>query len=273
MPRCASTSPGKGNSRPTSSINTARPTSPQRAVSSIAKVIGEGSIIQLEKDKPKSKWQLRVPIGLNPLRTGKYKARTRRFNGTHTEAKKALRGFIKEIENDEVRKRSDTAIKECADDFMARRRAFGKFTENTNATHERFFKSVNRHISYSSASQVTRGTLEKMYTTMRSSDALSGNPASSTYLNQIHKTLKLLFDDLVKNGIVIKNPCIEMNTPRRDAQPRRALKPETIREFIAQLDFSQDADIAYFLAISTVMRRGEVCGLSWCDVDLENRVI
>ena len=48
----------------------------------MAKVIGEGTIVQLEKDKPKSKcrkWQLRVPVGLDP-RTGKYKTRTRRVN-------------------------------------------------------------------------------------------------------------------------------------------------------------------------------------------------
>ena len=241
----------------------------------MAKVTGEGTIVQLEKDKPKSKcrkWQLRVPVGLDP-RTGKYKARTRRFNGTYTEAKKALREFIKEIENDEVRKRSGTTIKECAEDFMARRRASGEFTENTNVTYERFFKAVNRHIGYADASQVTRATLEKMYADMRSGDTLSGNPASGTYLNQLHKTLKLLFDDLVKDGIIMKNPCTEMDTPRRDTKPRRALKPETIREFIAQLDFTEEADTAYFLAVSTGMRRGEVCGLSWRDVDLENRVI
>lgn len=241
----------------------------------MAKVTGEGTIVQLEKDKPKSKcrkWQLRVPVGLDP-RTGKYKTRTRRFNGTYTEAKKALREFIKEIENDEVHKRSGTTIKECAEDFMTRRRASGEFTENTNVTYERFFKAINRHIGYADASQVTRGTLEKMYADMRSGDTLSGNPASGTYLNQLHKTLKLLFDDLMKDGVVVKNPCREMDTPRRDTQPRRALKPETIRKFIAQLDFTQEADIAYFLAISTGMRRGEVCGLSWRDVDLESQVI
>ena len=59
----------------------------------MAKVTGEGTIVQLEKDKPKSKcrkWQLRVPVGLDP-RTGKYNTRTRRYNGTYTEAKKAPR--------------------------------------------------------------------------------------------------------------------------------------------------------------------------------------
>ena len=53
----------------------------------MAKVTGEGSIIQMEKDKPKSKcrkWQLRVPIGMNP-RTGKYQQKTRVVDGTFLE--------------------------------------------------------------------------------------------------------------------------------------------------------------------------------------------
>lgn len=85
----------------------------------MAKVIGEGTIVQLEKDKPKSKcrkWQLRVPVGLDP-RTGKYKTRTRRVNDmTYTQAKKALRDFIEEIEDDRVWKRTGTTFEECAAD-------------------------------------------------------------------------------------------------------------------------------------------------------------
>lgn len=242
----------------------------------MAKVTGEGSIIQLEKGKPKSKcrkWQLRVPIGLDP-RTGKYKARTRRLHDvSYTQAKKALRDFVKEIEDDAVRKRAGTTFKECADDFMRRRRASGEFSNNTNETYERFFKAASRHIGYADVTQITRATLEKMYSDMRSGDTLSGKPASGTYLNQIHKTIRLLFDDLMKDGILVKNPCNEMDTPRRDTPPRRALKPESIRELIAELDFEEEADIAYFLAVSTGMRRGEICGLSWRDVDLENKVI
>ena len=80
----------------------------------MAKVTGEGSIIQMEKDKPKSKcrkWQLRVPIGLNP-RTGKYQQKTRVVEGTFTKAKADLREFIKEIEHDEVQGRTSYTFEE-----------------------------------------------------------------------------------------------------------------------------------------------------------------
>ena len=115
----------------------------------MAKVIGEGTIVQLEKDKPKSKcrkWQLRVPVGLDP-RTGKYKTRTRRVKDmTYTQAKKALRDFIEEIEDDKVWRRTGTTFEECAADFMERRDLSGEFSQNTQLRYRRCFKAVSRHI-------------------------------------------------------------------------------------------------------------------------------
>ncbi len=101
------------------------------------KVKGEGTIVQLEKDKPKGKcrkWQLRVSTGKDP-RTGKYKTKTRRFSGTYTQAAAALREFIAEIEDDRVATRAGTTFKECAEDFLARREASGNFTACTNESY------------------------------------------------------------------------------------------------------------------------------------------
>lgn len=50
-----------------------------------------GFIIQKEKDKLKNKcrkWELRISLGMDP-RTGKYKTKSRRFNGTYAKAKAA----------------------------------------------------------------------------------------------------------------------------------------------------------------------------------------
>lgn len=136
----------------------------------MAKVTGEGTIVQLEKDKPKSKcrkWQLRVPVGLDP-RTGKYKTRTRRVNGmTYTQAKKALRDFIEEIEDDRVWKRTGTTFEECAADFMERRDLSGEFSQNTQLRYCRYFKAVSRHIGKAEVALITPEMIEDMYAAMR----------------------------------------------------------------------------------------------------------
>lgn len=241
----------------------------------MAKPTSSGSITQLEKDKPKNKcrkWQLRVPVGVNP-RTGKYKIKTRRFNGTWTEAKRALREFVIETENDQVHQRAGTTVEACAESFMERRRASGEFTENTNELYDSFFKAICRHIGKADASQVDREVIEGMWADMRAGDTLSGRPASGTYVHQLHKTLKLLFDDLVVDGIVDRNPCLDLETPQRDTEERRALKSDRMRSFVGELDAEEEEDAAYLIAVTMGLRGGEICALSWGDVDFDTGVL
>ena len=238
-------------------------------------VSGQGSIVQLEKDKPKSKcrkWQLRVPVGMDP-RTGKYKARTRRFGGTYTQAKAALREFIAEIEDDKVRVRSGTTFAECVDDFMARRVASGNFSANTNETYANLLKAAVRHIGYAEVTTIEPKTLESMYAAMRKGDTASCRPMSGTTLNALHKTISLVMDELVEDGVLVENPCKKTATPPRDTEERRALKPERMRRLINELDAESEDEIGYFLAITLGLRRAEVCGLSWEDVDFDGMVI
>lgn len=238
-------------------------------------VSGQGSIVQLEKDKPKSKcrkWQLRVPVGMDP-RTGKYKTRTRRFSGTYTQAKAALREFIAEIEDDKVRVRSGTTFAECVDDFMARRVASGNFSANTNETYANLLKAAVRHIGYAEVTAIEPKTLENMYAAMRKGDTTSGRPMSGTTLNALHKTISLVMDDLVEDGVLVENPCKKTATPPRDTEERRALKPERMRRLINELDAESEDENGYFLAITLGLRRAEVCGLSWEDVDFDGMVI
>ena len=241
----------------------------------MAKVTGEGTIVQLEKDKPRGKcrkWQLRVPVGLDP-RSGKYKTRTRRFTGTYTEAKKALRDFIAEIEGDRVAKRAGTTMAECAEEFLRRREESGELAANTIQNNRAQLKAAMRHIGHIDASKVTHEVLEDMYAAMRRGDTATGSPAGGSYLRAVHRTLSLLFDHLVKAGAILSNPCKEAETPSRDTPERRAIKPESIAGLVRQLDVEQEPDFAFFLAVTMGLRRGEVCGLSWGDVDLADGIL
>ena len=242
----------------------------------MAKVTGEGTIVQLEKDKPKSKcrkWQLRVPVGLDP-RTGKYKTRTRRVSDmNYTQAKKALRDFIEEIEDDKVWKRTGTTFEECAADFMDRREQSGEFTQNTNKRYRVQFKAISRHIGKADVASITPEMIEDMYLAMRQGDTLSGKPSSGAYLNRLHKMLNLLFKHLVNEEVIVRNPLDRVATPANDTKERRALTSARMRSLIDQLEVETSCDIAYFLAITMGLRRGEICALSWRDVDFDNRVL
>ena len=241
----------------------------------MANVEGGGYIVQRDKSKPKSKcrkWELRVPTGLDP-RTGKYKTKSRRFNGTYTEAKKALREFVDEIEHDSVQGRTSYTFEEYCERFLERR-ALGKEVAETTQKRQRWqFKAACRHIGKANLASITPAMLDDMYIAMLKGDTLSGKPSSGSYVNQIHDNITLVFEQAKKEGILVKNPCDAANPPKMDTKEKRALNPDRAHVFIAMLDEKDDRECAYLLAITMGLRRGEICGLSWGDIDFERGIV
>ncbi len=239
------------------------------------KVNGEGTIVQLEKDRPKGKcrkWQLRVSCGKDP-RTGKYRTRTRRFCGTYTQANSALREFISEIEDDQAQSRTGTTLNDVAADFLARREAAGGITTATLESYRSTLKGACAHLGYAEVSAIGPRDIEDMYAAMRRGETLSGRPASGSSLNSAHRVLKLVFSGLVDDGTLVSNPFMKMPAPSREAKEKRALTPERMRALIGELDCEGELECAYFLAVSLGLRRGEVCGLSWGDVDFVQGIV
>lgn len=88
-------------------------------------------------------------------------------------------------------------------------------------------------------------------------------------MSELHKTLRLVFRELVEDGIINENPCDQTETPRRDTQERSAVRPSAIRRFVSELDLASEDEFGYFLAVVMGLRRGEVCTLSRRDVNDE----
>ena len=86
-----------------------------------------------------------------------------------------------------------------------------------------------------------------------------------------------MLSDAVNNGVIMRNPLATVKPPKRgnktqginalDADARAAMLDK-----MAALGLTPTL-VAAYLALYTGMRRGEVCGLQWRDLDEANRVI
>lgn len=241
----------------------------------MASTKGAGSIIQLEKDKPKGKcrkWQLRVSTGRDP-RTGKYKTKVKTVNGTYSEAKAKLRDFIEAVEDDKVQGRTNYTFEEYSERYMDMRKANREIAVSTYHRQQFQFKAVNRHIGKAKLESITPAMLNDMYVAMLNGDTLSGKKSSGSYVNQIHDNITLVFEQAKKEGILAINPCDNATPPKMDTKAKKALTPDQAQLFIAMLDEKNPHDMAYLLAITMGLRRGEICGLSWCDIDFERGIV
>lgn len=99
-----------------------------------------------------------------------------------------------------------------------------------------------------------------------------GGGLSPRSVQLVHETLHRMFRDAVRWGYVQSNPVELVDSPK-GPPPRLAVwSAEELQRFLecAQLDRLYPA---YFLAATTGMRRGEVLGLSWEDLHLEQKML
>ncbi|MFU0811953.1 MAG: Site-specific integrase [Atopobium sp.] len=236
--------------------------------------VTKGFIIQMEKDKPKKKcrkWQLRVSLGKDP-RTGKYRTKSRRFEGTYSEAKAALAKFIEEIERGDVQPKTSYTFSEYSSRYLTLRRMRHEVAETTLQRQGFQFHVASFHIGGMKLESIKPETLENMYMAMMRGETLSGRPSGGSYVNQVHENIRLVFQSAVEEGVLASNPCDKARPPKMDTKPKKAIDPAKAHEFIEELDPSEPRDCAYLLAITMGLRCGEVCGLSWGDINWDMHI-
>lgn len=94
---------------------------------------------------------------------------------------------------------------------------------------------------------------------------------SASLLKKLRISLSAIFDTAIDNDLIYKNPCKYVQT-RSDVKPheKRTLTDQQIDEIKERAVGSFDA-VAFLL--ETGLRRGEVLGLMWSDIDLDNATL
>lgn len=96
-------------------------------------------------------------------------------------------------------------------------------------------------------------------------------PLSSKTISYIHATIHKALGDAVDAGLVARNVADRAKPPRpsrRSTNGIQAWEPGELARFLEHVRGTRLAAI-WRVAAMTGMRRGEILGLRWCDIDLE----
>jgi integrase len=85
-------------------------------------------------------------------------------------------------------------------------------------------------------------------------------------------TLRMIFSAAVREEIIPANPAAMVDKPTVPSHPVTAWEPEHLGEFLDRSGHHRLGPL-FELAVYTGLRRGEICGLHWTDVDLAARTI
>ncbi len=109
-------------------------------------------------------------------------------------------------------------------------------------------------------------TIQSFYTSLASSEL------SPTSIHYLHRVLNQALKQAVKWQLIYSNPCDALEAPKKQKYQAQVLTAEQISLL---LDNIRDKNIylPVLLATTAGLRRGEICGLRWDDVDLERGVL
>lgn len=226
-----------------------------------------GQIVKLEKGKSNArcrKWLVRVSLGRD-FKTGRYLSKTKRVAGTYKDAEKALQSLVSEAECTAVHRRY--TVRDYAREWMEIRRASGNVAQRTLDKNETHIKVINHLLGYAFLDKLTPLDIERAYAEMRGGNSPSGKPLSGTYVRCVHATLNTMLRHAVDMEVIARNPLDKVKPPTIDTPEKRALKPEDMDSLLHRLDPEDGREIALMLILALGLRIGEVCGLSWRDVD------
>ena len=88
----------------------------------------------------------------------------------------------------------------------------------------------------------------------------------------VHVTLHCAFAQAVKEGLIGRNPLEAVEHPRVETKQFDILTEEQVRTFKAVAK-GHPLEVLFFLALTTSMRKGEILGLMWTDVDWDRSIL
>jgi integrase len=113
---------------------------------------------------------------------------------------------------------------------------------------------------------IVPGHIRQLYVRMQK----EGKGARTIQL--VHVTLHCAFAQAVKEGLVGYNPMEAVERPKVETKRFEILTEDQARTFMIAAK-GHPLEALFFLALTTSMRKGEILGLMWADVDWEKRVI
>ena len=227
---------------------------------------GEGTLTK-RKD---GRWEARVVIGYDE------KGRPKTKNVTAVSKTKCLEKLEKlKAELGTVIKKStpDMTFGEWMD-FWYQTYCKNTLKEHTQETYEqRIYKQIIPKIGHNPLNKITTGTLERFYAHLKADGRLVrreqfGNGLANSVIRSIHAHCRAALEKAVAEKLIYQNPAIGCKLPPKKSAEIKILSPEAMQKLLYQAQIEGFYEM-FMLDLATGLRRGEVLGLQWKDIDFE----
>lgn len=210
-------------------------------------------------------WRLRVFIGTDP-RTGNPRQATRTFRGTTRQADTALAEFVREVTHGAVTTETST-VAEYLDRWLDH--IASSKSPTTVRGYRGKIKRIDAKLGRVTLTKLTAQHLDKAYREWLDEGL---HPTS---VHHLHGVISAALNQAVKWGLVPTAVTKQASPPPLRIKPRVIPGPDVIQRLIAAAEERGQPVLAAAIAIAatTGVRRGELLGARWSDVDFDAHVL
>ena len=228
---------------------------------------GDGTI----RKRNDGRWEARIIIGHKNDGSPMYKSA---FTKTQKSALKQLHQLIDLYRDVDLTEDSRMTLGEWLDKWLDEYMIF-TIRESTLDSYRAMVKNqVKPFIGSKQISSLTTADMQKFYNKIKREGRVREHPIhgktlADSMVRGVHMMLHEALDAAVKERLLAKNPTNGTTVPKCNYPEKQILGDDQLETFLKAIKGHEYWCDFFYVEVMTGLRRGEICGLKWQDINFE----
>ncbi len=234
---------------------------------------GEGNI----RKRKDGRWEGRYTAGINP-ENGKQIFKNV-LGKTQAEVKEKLKKALADSQRLDLAKQGKYTVGSWMDTWFENVAKI-KVRPSSHQTYRGYIDNhIKPNIGNIPLEKLTTMELQKLYRKLLTSGRVERGEAenqpkglSAKTVRNINQVISSAMDLAVAQKIILENPTNACSLPRVEHKEMQTISAEQLQAFLEEAKRSGVYEM-YYIELSTGLRRGELLGLKWVDIDMNQGII